>query len=152
MHVNMKRKSNKRPVGNTKSETLDELVDSVITEKEEEVGVQAILDELQAEANAEYVRKLVYKAIDSERDYQDKKWGHTLSGGRPGHGERSVDEFVTYIVGYTNDLLVNAAHFAKTEDKLHIVRKIAGLCVACMEQHGAPLRDKYPLPFNMKKL
>lgn len=85
-------------------------------------------------------RSEVYAAIDSERDYQQTKWGSTLSGGRPGAGERSVDEFVTYIVGYSNDLLQNASHFANTEDKLNIIRKVAGLCVACMEQHGAPKR------------
>lgn len=85
-------------------------------------------------------RARVYGAIDSERDYQDSKWGTTLSGGRPGNGERSVDEFALYIAGYTNDLVQNASHFAKTPDKLDIIRKIAGLCVACMEQHGAPTR------------
>lgn len=85
-------------------------------------------------------REEVYKAVDSERDYQDSKWGNTLSGDRPGNGERTVDEFSLYIAGYTNDLVQNASHFAKTEDKLNIIRKIAGLCIACMEQHGAPER------------
>lgn len=86
-------------------------------------------------------RAEVYAAIDSERDYQDGKWGTTLSGGRPGAGERSVDEFALYITGYTNDLVHNASHFAKTQDKLDIIRKIAGLCVACMEQNGAVFRE-----------
>ena len=85
-------------------------------------------------------RKEVYEAIDSERDYQDEIWGNSLSGGRPGNGERTVDEFALYIAGYTNDLVQNASHFAPSEEKLNIVRKIAGLAVACMEQHGAPKR------------
>ena len=85
-------------------------------------------------------RDEVYAAIDSERDYQDKKWGDTLSGGRPGDGTRTVDEFALYIAGYTNDLIVNASHFAEQKDKLDIIRKIGGLCVACMEQNGAPRR------------
>jgi hypothetical protein len=94
-------------------------------------------------------RQEVYKAIDSERDYQDSKWGNSLSGGRPGNGERTVDEFITYIVGYSHDLLDNASHFANTEDKLKIVRKVAGLCVACMEQHGAPPRKEVATPVDV---
>lgn len=85
-------------------------------------------------------RNDVYKAIDSERDYQQSKWGNTLSGGRPGNGDRSVDEFILYISGYSNDLVNLGSHFADTNEKLEFVRKVAGLCVACMEQHGAPHR------------
>ena len=92
-------------------------------------------------------RKEVYEAIDSERDYQDALWGDTLSGERApdadkgeSGGDRSVDEFSGYIVGYAQDLLYNASHFSSTEDKLEIIRKLAGLSVACMEQHGAPKR------------
>jgi hypothetical protein len=85
-------------------------------------------------------REAAFRAIDSERNYQDSRWGDTLSGGRPGAGERSVDEFALYIIGYANDLLVNASHFGNTEDKLDIIRKVTTLGVACMEQHGAPHR------------
>ncbi len=85
-------------------------------------------------------RGKVYQAINSERDYQDRKWGNTLSGGRPGNGDRSVDEFALYVAGYTNDLVEAASHSGNQLAKLDIIRKIAGLCVACMEQHGAPLR------------
>jgi hypothetical protein len=90
----------------------------------------------------------VIQAIDSERAYQDKKWGHTLSGGRPGDGFRTVDEYTTYIAGYTADLIHEASHFGNDEAKLHIIRKIAGLCVACMEQNGAPLREIPPTPIT----
>ncbi len=83
----------------------------------------------------------VFRAINTERSYQDQKWGDTLSGGRPGKGERSVDEFALYISGYTHDLVHNASHFGDPADKLDIIRKITALGVACMEQHGAPRRD-----------
>lgn len=85
-------------------------------------------------------RTAAYTAIDSEREYQDQRWGDTLSGGRPGAGERSVDEFALYIIGYANDLLVNASHFGDPREKMNIIRKISALGVACMEQHGAPHR------------
>ena len=91
-------------------------------------------------------RTQVYEAIDSEREYQDAKWGGTLSGDRQPTAEqpagyRTCDEFCMYIVGYSHQLLDNASRFSSTDDKLQIVRKIAGLCVACMEQHGAPKRE-----------
>lgn len=85
-------------------------------------------------------RQEVYQAIDSERDYQDKKWGSFSSMGRPGHGERTVDEFVLYIHGYTSKLVDIAVISNKPEEVLDFVRKVAGLCVHCMEQHGAPKR------------
>lgn len=92
-----------------------------------------------------FTRQQVYDAIDSERDYQNLKWGNTLSGDRKPTdeqpaGSRTVDEFALYIVGYGHKLLDNASSFSYTNDKLEIMRKIAALCVACMEQHGAPKR------------
>ena len=101
-----------------------------------------------SEAHENYkkgVREDVYKAIDSEREYQDRRWGNTMSGDRvPGcheqGGDRTVDEFILYIAGYTNDLVENASHFADTDVKLDIIRKVTALGVAAMEQHGAPLR------------
>jgi len=67
----------------------------------------------------------VYKLIDGERDYQDKKWGAS---------KETVDRFAAHISEYSYNLL-------NTQDKLEVIREIAALCVACMEQHGAP--DRY---------
>ena len=95
-------------------------------------------------------RKEVYEAIDTERDYQETKWGETLSGNRipdvdlgQSGGDRTIDEFSLYIIGYANDLQHEASHFATTTEKLDIIRKISGLGVACMEQHGAPTRFQW---------
>ena len=93
-------------------------------------------------------RQEAYAAIDSERAYQDMMWGDTLSGGRePGEGQqggdRSVDEFSCYIVGYAQKLLATACTSPVDREKLEIIRKIGGLAVACMEQHGAPRREGY---------
>lgn len=77
-------------------------------------------------------RQLVYNAIDNERDYQEQKWG--------GGPIRSLDEFALYIRDYAEE----AAHQLTRGDEekgLHTIRKVAGLCVAAMEQHGAPPRD-----------
>lgn len=85
-------------------------------------------------------REDVYKVIDGERAYQDSRWGSTKSSGREGAGERSIDEFILYIAGYANDAQQVASHFGDADEKLAVVRKLAGLCVACMEQHGCPPR------------
>jgi hypothetical protein len=88
-------------------------------------------------------RDLVYDALDSERAYQDSRWGKTQSGGRPGHGDRTLDEFILYIGGYAQQLVAIGAKVADPAEKLEFVRKVGGLCVAAMEQHGAPRREGF---------
>ena len=86
-------------------------------------------------------REEVYSAIDSERAYQDSKWGSSESSGKPGvGGARTIDEFALYIKGYAEDLAQIASHELDPKKKLDFIRKVAGLCVAAMEQHGAPHR------------
>lgn len=77
-------------------------------------------------------REAAYHAIDGERDYQDKKWGDV---------PHETAAFVAYIQEYTNQLVKASATIAGAEATLHAMRKVAALCVACMEQHGAPLRE-----------
>lgn len=94
-------------------------------------------------------REEVYEAINSERDYQDKELGNTGSSGNPGNGERTIDEFICYINALANEvqgltILRNDPNstFNLNEGfiKLGRIRKIAALCVQCMEQHGAHKR------------
>jgi hypothetical protein len=80
----------------------------------------------------------VIEAIASERRYQDSRWGDTKSSGRPGNGERSIDEFILYIHGYGVDADTAVDNQEEVVNVMHIVRKIAGLCRACLEQHGDP--------------
>lgn len=91
-------------------------------------------------------RKKVYEIIDSERDYQDEIWNGTASSRNPsfekGALDRTIDEFALYIKGYSDDLVRVASHSDNPFDKLDVVRKIAGLCVACMEKHGGVSRKK----------
>lgn len=79
-------------------------------------------------------RDEVYAAIDGERNYQDVRWGPT---------PRTVGEFVTYIQRYTTKLIEAASDNDGDEAALEVVRKVAALAVACMEQHGAPPRKGY---------
>ena len=90
-------------------------------------------------------RKDVYSVIDSERNYQDAKWHDTGSSDGPGTGslDRSLDEFILYIHVYADKLVETTAHGANKDEKLDFVRKVAGLCVACMEAHGGKKRLNY---------
>ena len=86
-------------------------------------------------------RERVYKSFDQEREYQEKMWGDSLSGGQPGNGYRSVDEFALYIQRYSN-ILTEVASTAMNDDaKLDVIRKIGALCTAATEWHGVVPRD-----------
>lgn len=82
-------------------------------------------------------REYAFKAIETERNYQDAQWGDTASDEREGDGSRSLDEFALYIKGYTDDLVQYCSKKADKEGKLEIMRKIAALCVHAMERHGS---------------
>lgn len=92
-------------------------------------------------------RDKVYTAVDSERDYQDARWGDTLSGGRPApkgkEGFRTLDEWVLYINHYAGELQRVAGTSNDPTEILNFVRKVAALGVVCMEQHGAPHREGF---------
>lgn len=91
-------------------------------------------------------RGMVYKAIDSERNYQLKRWG--VNGEDAKH---SVGDFLTYM----DDYLSEAKHRASREDgdtgSLEVLRKVVALGVACMEQHGAPMRADQPVQSGRTK-
>lgn len=81
-------------------------------------------------------RNEVYKAIDSERDYQDKKgkdlgWGHGQ-----GAQNHSVGDYITMLQAYTNKLHETYVSSVGDEQSLECIRKIAGIAVSCMEKHG----------------
>lgn len=84
-------------------------------------------------------RKEVYAAIDTERKYQDSLWPQD---GRPdAPNPLTIGEFVLLMDAYLADAKDAWRKEKKPEMKtLDIVRKVAGIAVNCMEQHGAPHR------------
>ncbi len=87
-------------------------------------------------------RDEVYQAIDSERDYQDSLWRakHDPSFTNP----LTIGEFLTLIDVYLGKAQAEWAVEPKPElNALGVVRKIAGIAVNCMEQHGAPQREGF---------
>ena len=84
-------------------------------------------------------REEVYAAIDSERDYQEDKWG--------GH-RHEAESWTLFIEHYAGLARTQASTTDFTEVPnliayLDTLRKIATLAVAAMEQHGAPRREGY---------
>ena len=94
--------------------------------------------------NRGHKRKAAYKAIDSERDYQDTVWCiETPSSVDPSKpNPLTVGEFLLLI----EDIAAQARRVWYTDKKpneatLEFMRKIGGVAVNCMEQHGAPERE-----------
>jgi hypothetical protein len=92
----------------------------------------------------------IFKALISERNYQDKRWAAdiTSTGGR-----HSVTEFFVYIRDYAEEALHFLTREANPEASakgLHWARKVGALALACMEQHGAPQRSGFEVPAYLK--
>jgi len=84
-------------------------------------------------------RSEVYAAIDGERSYQDGLWPQDGTPDAP--NPLTIGEFVLMLEEYAAKARAEWIAEKKPEQKtLHMVRKIAGIAVNCMEQHGAPTR------------
>ena len=81
-------------------------------------------------------RKDVYKIIDSERDYQDQ-----LEEDRTEGLPHSVGDYVVMLQHYINDATKAWTLNPGDEMAIEVVRKIAGIAVHCMEDHGAKKRE-----------
>lgn len=82
-------------------------------------------------------RERVYKALDSERDYQAKKWNEAA---------HSPLEFLVYMEDYVSEAKHVCSRNSDAEiggKVMDIIRKVSALGVACMEQHGAPMRVEH---------
>jgi hypothetical protein len=73
--------------------------------------------------------------IDSERDYQDRKWGL---------GKKDLREVATWLT-YMRDYLAEAERLVSRNTPetvaLDAIRKVTVLGMSCMEEHGAPFRE-----------
>ena len=84
-------------------------------------------------------RSEIYKAIDSERKYQDTVRKVEDKDITP-DSEKSVADFIIFIENKLNKAKKDIYNLDK-EGALDNVRKIAALCVACGEGHGFKERD-----------
>ncbi len=89
-------------------------------------------------------RKIVYRAIDGEREYQE---GRAVEAGTiPGNVRpHSVEEFVLYMDDYMTELKHQLSRIWTSDrsappEALDTLRKVTALGVACMEQNGVKFR------------
>ncbi len=82
-------------------------------------------------------RQAVYELIDGERQYQNKLGGDRMEFKELPH---SVGAYTTMLAHYQAELIKAWTLNAGDMKALEVVRKIAGIAVHCMEDHGAPPR------------
>lgn len=82
-------------------------------------------------------REDVYKAVDSERAYQDAGEGNS-----PGDVVQSMSTYLLVLERYL-DKAKRAFHKEGECAALEVVRKITAVGVMCMEWHGAPQREDF---------
>jgi len=85
-------------------------------------------------------REQVYIAIDSEREFQDFHWQNPDGSGDP--NPLTVGENLLLIEEYIERARSEWSKESRPEVRtLNMIRKIAGIAVRCMEEHGAPHRN-----------
>jgi hypothetical protein len=80
-------------------------------------------------------RKDVYKLIDGEREYQDKKWNGTTTTSEGRH--QSPEEWIVYMEDYLSEakhILSREATQIANLKAMEIIRKVTAMGVAAMEQ------------------
>ncbi len=83
-------------------------------------------------------RAEVYEAIDTERAYQLKLWSRGEAD-----DPLTIGEYVLLLEEYAAKArYMWSGEIAPETETLEVVRKIAALGVACMEEHGAPRRQE----------
>jgi hypothetical protein len=80
-------------------------------------------------------RKTVYAIIDTERSYQD-----VLGPDRTVGDQKKVGEYLTMLRSYAARADDEWTFNAGDKKALEQIRKIAAICVKCMEEHGAEPR------------
>lgn len=74
--------------------------------------------------------------LDQERDYQED------NSKFKGFGDRhSPAEFLALIQAYTQDAFLAYRGSSGNDKLLDVIRKLGGLAVACIEEHGCPERQ-----------
>jgi RNA recognition motif len=82
-------------------------------------------------------REDVYKALDSERDYQDEtenKWNH--------RGIPSLEAELLMMEHYLQLVREKWATSSNDEEVLEVMRKVSGITIRCFENHGVVAREE----------
>lgn len=79
---------------------------------------------------------VVYEAIESERDYQDRKWGGI------GEHPHEVGAWILLMQSHLDRAREAWAGANNDREAMIALRKVLAIGVACAEQHGMPGRSK----------
>jgi len=82
-------------------------------------------------------REQVYKAIDSEREYQD-----SMDGVSEAPSVASELILLEEYVGRARNTFTETFGDPEEQPTMNVIRKIAGIATRAMENHGAPNREK----------
>lgn len=100
---------------------------------------QEVLEQQESKTMDQQTRNDVYAAINGERDYQEARWVH-------GHNH-SIGDWLCYLKTYIGKAETAVTFFDGTPgdgaDPRHVLRKIAALGVAAMEDVGVVQRIGY---------
>ncbi len=107
----------------------------VVNELAEKFIVKNGLAPVDDQRKSQTSREEVYRAIDSERDYQDHVWGDF-----PGFDIRPVQNNIITMDVYMDKLKVAWTDNPNDPEVLNIIRKITAVGVHAMEVNGAPTR------------
>lgn len=77
-------------------------------------------------------RQDVYKILDSEREYQKKKWSENHES------QNSLNDYLSYMEFYLQQCQSN---LSVTDTKLDNLRKLTAVGIAAMEKFGGNPRD-----------
>jgi hypothetical protein len=86
-----------------------------------------------------------YESIQTERDYQDRKWGAVSE--RP----HEVGAWLTLMQVHLRRAQEAWASAPNDRGALNELRKVLAIGVACGDQHGLPHRSAYVSPERMRQ-
>lgn len=89
-------------------------------------------------------RITVYAALETERQYQIKRWGVRQADGSFREVPHSVEDFVLYMEDYLHEARHQLSRLPEPEARdvaLDTLRKVVTMGIACFEQHGVQRRD-----------
>jgi len=86
-------------------------------------------------------RPEVYAAIDSERDYQIKRWGYRQCNNHFEEADHGVCDYIVYMHHYLDLAIEKASTEAGNDAALEMLRKVVTLGVACFEHNGIRPRN-----------
>jgi hypothetical protein len=85
-------------------------------------------------------REEVYRAVDTERNYQDSLGPSRCEFESGAMRHHSVGDHLVMLHEYVKRAFEAWVNNPGDQQALEVVRKVAGIAVRCMEYHGAPTR------------